>query len=146
MTYRIILATKDIRQTLKTPFEIKFFNDEYINIGSPWRNDREYLVAVDDANQVLGVMCFNSLSGVSKQISPKRALVGFAYLSISSFHKHKGIGKALAASLFEYAKQIKRGVRLTEYEADGEMYLKPIIKKLAVEHPYSVFETYTKIN
>lgn len=145
MTFNILLATKELRNGLKTPFEIKFFNTGD-SIKRPWRNDREYLVAIDENENVVGVMCFIRDSIVAKRLSSGKPCVGFAYLSVSTFHKKKGIGKALAKRLFDEAVAMKRGVRITDYEAEGEMYLKPLIKTLAVEHPYSVYEAYTRIN
>ena len=146
MTYKILLATKEVRKELKTPFEIKFFNDNYMEVKNPWRPDREYLVAVDDENRVLGVMCFVRDSLIGRQVSSGKACIGFAYLSVASFRKGKGIGKALATELFKEADRLKRGVRVTEYEPEGELYLKPVIKRLASEHNYSVYEAFDRIN
>lgn len=146
MNYKILLATKELRNTLKTPFEIAFFNDNSMETKRPWRNDREYLVAVDDNQNVVGVMCFVRDSVVGRQLSAGKMCIGFAYLSISSFHKNRGIGKALARRLFDEAVQMKRGIRITDYEPEGEQYLKPVLRKMAVEHPYSVYEYNTRIN
>lgn len=146
MNFKILLATKELRNTLKTPFEIEFFNDKCMETKRPWRNDREYLVAVDEHQNVVGVMCFVRDSVIGRQLSAGKLCIGFAYLSVSTFHKQRGIGKALARRLFDESIKMKRGIRITDYEPEGELYLKPVLREMAVEHPYSVYEYSTRIN
>ncbi len=146
MTYDIIFATRELRRSLHTPFDIPFFN---VDVDRPrvfpWRDDRDYLVAIDEDLNVVGVICFRKDSDIAAGLA-KRPCLGVGYVSVSSFHKKKGIGRAMLKRIFAYAKEHKRSIRFTDYEAEGEMYLKPLIHQEATEHPYSVFEFMTRIH
>ena len=116
----------------------KFFNvNNDRHIGYPWKPEREYLVAIDNDLNIIGVPCYNpeSLYRFSNKLC-----IGVGYISVAKEFKGHGIGKALVKALVEIAKRDNKDLRFNAYEPEGRKYLRHVVRRTAKTTDVNIYE------
>ena len=98
-----------------------------------WRSDRHYLAAVENG-MVVGLVCF------LWQSARVDNSFGLAYASVADGFRNRGIAKALMTAFFALAARHSRGIYVTSYEPDGQLYLRKIILRAAKTHNVPIVE------
>lgn len=110
---------------------IQVMPDMYIFCG--FKDYRSYWVALDDQNQLLGVLSYSPSSY-------RPGTIAHTFTEVHSSHYHKGIASALWHAFLAQMKAEGQSVSNTPYESLGEQYLKPLITRLSQEYQVTVIE------
>jgi predicted N-acetyltransferase YhbS len=97
--------------------------------------DRTFLVALD-GEQVIGIVCIKE----SSRRVPGALTI--SYVSVREDRRKKGVGKLLVKALFEFAKVEGFSIANTQYDDDGQLYLRPLLEAAALVTTEVVFHEF----
>lgn len=100
---------------------IPFFTEMLMD----WRT----YVVVYDGNRVVG------MAGLLEHSVRCDNSIGIAFISTHKKHRNRGIAKMLVDAVFKYAQDSGKNLANTEYEPDGEKYLRHIMHRTAEKYP-----------
>jgi GNAT superfamily N-acetyltransferase len=86
-------------------------------------------VAVLEEGRVVGLAALLESSGRHP------GALGVGFIETHAHHRQRGIGKLLVEGLFQFARQEGKAIANTEYEPDGERYLKHLMAAAAQRYP-----------
>lgn len=89
---------------------------------------RTYVV-VYEGNRIVG------MAGLLEHAVRCDNSIGIAFISTHKDHRNRGIAKILVDAVFKYAQDTGKNLANTEYEPDGEKYLRHIMHRTAEKYP-----------
>lgn len=112
--------------SLKPAAPIPFFEDG-------WNPHRHYFAAVEEG-KILGFVCFK------EQSTRLENAFGMGYTSVAEGYRNRGVAAALIDTFFVFAACQQRGIFVSQYEPDGELYLRKLILRAADKYKVRILE------
>lgn len=96
---------------------------------------RLFILAME-GEKVVGMVC---LKDGSTRVPGALALT---FVSVRSSHRQQGVAKLLVSHLFAFAKARGQAIANTQYEEEGQLYLRPLLEGAAASNPDVVFHEF----
>lgn len=98
-------------------------------------SSRTFLAAMD-GEQVVGLVC---IMESSRRVP---GAITISYVSVRADRRNQGVAKLLVSALFEFAKVEGVSIANTQYEDDGQMYLRRVLEAAALNTPEVAFHEF----
>lgn len=124
----ITILSQDNKDLVKNlnPEPFQFFNKDVVHF-------RSYLLC-EIAGEIAGMVIFTEKS----MFNPD--MFGISVVTVQPKFKNKGIASFLVDSLFKLAELHGKGIRVTPYEPEGLLYLKPVIHRIGNQYDVEFVE------
>jgi len=97
--------------------------------------NRTFLAAME-GNRVVGLVC---IMESSRRVP---GAITICYVSVREDRRNQGVAKLLVRALFEFAKVEGFSIANTQYEDDGQLYLRRVLEATAISTPEVAFHEF----